>query len=109
MLSLLSFTECKVVDSTNTHEVYPMHSFAGDSVCFDRTRLNVVQTEFSPNASFNMRTFRFNVNGSATESQQQTVSCSLHLDPVDDINQGQASDCSCYSKIECEEMHHLRG
>lgn len=86
-----------------------MHSFASDSVCFDRSRLNVVQTEFSPNASFNMRTFRFNVDGSATESQQQTVFCSLHLDAIANISQDQASDCSCYTQTECEQRHHLRG
>lgn len=86
-----------------------MHSFAGDSVCFDSRRLNVVQTEFSPNASFNMRTFRFNVGGPATEAQQQSVICSLHLNPVNDITQEQAGACSCYTQSECEERHHLRG
>ena len=109
LMFLFSFTECKVVDSTNTHELYVMHSFEDDSVCFDRTRLNVIQTEFSPNASFTMRTFRFNVGGSATESQQQTVMCSLHLDAVTEISQNQASDCSCYTQTECEQRSHLRG
>ena len=86
-----------------------MHSFANESICFDSARLNVVQTEFSPNASFNMRTFRFTNDGSATESQEQTVICSLHLDPVNEISQEQASECSCYTQSECEERMHLRG
>ena len=86
-----------------------MHDFVDDSVCFDSARLNVVQTEFSPNAVFTMRTFRFNIGGPATESQQQSVICSLHLDPVNEISRGQASECSCYTQTECEERSHLRG
>ena len=80
-----------------------IHSFDGNSVCFDRTRLNVVQTEYFPDASINMRTFKFNIGGSVAESQQQTVICSLHLDPVTAINQEQANECTCYSQSECEE------
>ena len=86
-----------------------MHSFENDSICFDSARLNVAQTEFSPNASFNMRTFRFNDGGSATEPEEQTVICTLHLDPVNEISREQASECSCYTQTECEERSHLRG
>ena len=89
-----------------------MHSFADDSVCFDSARLNVVQTEFFPNVSFNMRTFRFNIGDSPTESQQQSVICSLHLDPVNEISEEQAEACSCHTQSECEETEaesHLRG
>ena len=89
-----------------------MHSFADDSVCFDSARLNVVQTEFSPNAVFTTRTFRFNIGGPATESQQQSVICSLHLDPLNEISQEQKGACSCHTKTECEETaaeSHLRG
>ena len=109
LIKLFRFTECKVVDASNTHEVFLMHSFAGDSVCFDNSRLNVIQTDFFPNASFEMRTFRFNTGGSSTEAQQQTVMCSLHLDPVNDITQEQANNCSCYTRSECEQSHLLRG
>lgn len=86
-----------------------MHSFVSDSICFDNVRLNVVQTEFYPNASFNMRTFRFNIDGSATKSQEQIVMCSIHLDPVNEISQEQPIECSCYTQTECEERDHLRG
>ena len=54
---LLRLTECKVEHETN--ELFLIHSFKDDEVCFDSGRLNVVQTEFSPNAAFDMRTFRF--------------------------------------------------
>ena len=57
----LRLTECKVTDETNTTEVFAIHSFKDNEVCFDTDRLNVVQTEFFPNAAFNMRTFRFTV------------------------------------------------
>ena len=73
--SFIRFTECKVVDSTNTHELYIIHSFENDSACFDNSRLNVAQTEFFPNAAFDMRTFRFMIDGQETESQQQTILC----------------------------------
>ena len=106
---ILRFTECKVVDASNTHEVFLMHSFARDAVCFDNGRLNVVQTDFFPNASFEMRTFRFNTGGSSTEAQQQTVICNLHLDDVNDLIQQQANDCSCYTQTECEQNQNLRG
>ena len=53
----LRLTECKVEHETN--ELFLIHSFKDDEVCFDSGRLNVVQTEFSPNAAFDMRTFRF--------------------------------------------------
>ena len=87
-----------------------MHSYDGDSVCFDNSRLNVVQTEFFPNGAFNMRTFRFVMEGSSTESQQQTLMCILHLDPVDEISQEQADDCSCHTQTECERSNNiLRG
>ena len=109
LMLLFSFTECKVVDSTNSHAVYLIHSFANNSICFDSARLNVAQTEFSPNASFNMRTFRFNDGGSATEAQEQTVICTLHLDPVNEISREQGNECSCYTQTECEERSHLRG
>ena len=100
---MFSFTECKVVDASSNHELFLMHSFDGDSVCFDYSRLNVVQTEFYPNAAFNVRTFRFNYDGAAAaESQQQTIMCSLHLGPVSEISQEQAQNCSCYTRSDCE-------
>ena len=51
--------------------------------------------------AFGMRAFRF-VGESATE-QLQTISCSLHLEPIGDIQQQQASDCTCYTEEECIE------
>ena len=54
---LLRLTECKVEHETN--ELFLIHSFQDDEVCFDSGRLNVAQTEWSPNAAFDMRTFRF--------------------------------------------------
>ena len=50
------------------------------------------------------RTFRFIIDGSeATDAQQQTVSCILHLNPADDtVDSSQADDCDCYTQDECE-------
>ena len=50
------------------------------------------------------RTFRFIIDGSeATDAQQQTVSCILHLNPADEtIDSSQADDCDCYTQDECE-------
>ena len=64
-------------------------------------RLNVIQSVFGVNIEFSMRTFLFKTQGSSADSQQQTISCNLHLDPVDDVPSTQADDCSCYSEDEC--------
>ena len=50
-----------------------------------------------------LRTFRFITNNAASEEQEQTLSCTLHLDPTENaVDQSQADDCDCYSKNECE-------
>lgn len=49
-----------------------------------------------------MRTFRFISGETATEAQQQTIRCDLHLEPSADIVQAQAADCSCYTEQECQ-------
>ena len=49
-----------------------------------------------------MRTFRFVTGETATDAQQQTISCDLHLEPSANIVQGQAVDCSCYTQQECQ-------
>ena len=59
------------------------------------------QTQFGESVAFTMRAFRF-VGESATE-QLQTISCSLHLKPIGDIQQQQASDCTCHTEEECIE------
>ena len=44
----------------------------------------------------------FKVDGASSgEAQSQTISCSLHLDPVDSIVQEQADACTCYDQAEC--------
>ena len=65
-------------------------------------RLNVVQTEFGQNVSFQMRTFRFIVAGSSSsEAQDQTLACNLHLDPIADVTSDQPEDCSCHTQADC--------
>ena len=61
-----------------------------------------MQTEFGQNVSFEMRTFRFiKVGTSATEAQNQTISCDLHLDPANDVTSTQPDDCSCHTETDC--------
>ena len=49
-----------------------------------------------------MRTFRFiTVGSSATEAQEQTISCNLHLDPVNEVTSTQPENCSCYTEDDC--------
>ena len=65
-------------------------------------RLRVVQTEFGQNIGFSMRTFRFIVSGSqATEEQQQTISCNLHLEPVANVSSTQPPNCTCHTEDAC--------
>ena len=66
------------------------------------TRLNVVQTEFGENIGFSMRTFRFIVTGSqATDAQQQTISCDLHLEPAANVSSTQPPNCTCHTEDAC--------
>ena len=65
-------------------------------------RLNVEQTLFGAEIQFSMRTFHFKTQRSSVE-QQQTMSCNLHLDRVEDISSTQPDDCTCYSENECLE------
>ena len=70
--------------SGTTHEVFPIHSFDTSEhgiyqndadVCYDFARLDVRQTQFSPDIVFTMRSFRFNVPGSDPNAvQQQSIS-----------------------------------
>ena len=85
----------------NENSLYPIHSFNNDQLCFDKSRLNVMQTVFGANIEFSMRTFLFKTNGSSAEEQQQTISCNLHLDPAADVSSTEPDDCSCYSEDEC--------
>lgn len=64
--------------------------------------MNVVQTEFGQNVSFEMRTFRFITTGSsASEEQTQTIACNLHLEPLEDVSSTQPDDCTCHTENEC--------
>ena len=91
-----------VDDTGTTHPVHAAHSFRDDTLCFD-DRLNFVQTQFSPNVAFTMRTFRFNIDGSGDPNavQQQTIACSLHLDSITNVGQDQAAACDCYTADDC--------
>ena len=49
-----------------------------------------------------MRTFRFiTTESSATEGQEQTISCNLHLEPVNDVISTQPENCSCHTEADC--------
>ena len=39
--------------------------------------------------------------GNSADDQNQTISCSLHLDPVDSVVEEQAGACICYDQTEC--------
>ena len=50
-----------------------------------------------------MRTFRFKTDEAATDAQEQTVTCGLHLEPSEDIVEEQATDCACFTEDACQE------
>ena len=64
-------------------------------------RLNVIQTIFGETVAFSMRTFRFTSGGSVDNEQQQTIECNIHLEPIADITQDQAADCTCFTEDDC--------
>ena len=64
--------------------------------------MNAEQTEFGQNVSFEMRTFRFITAGStATDAQEQTIACDLHLEPIADVSTSQPDDCTCFTQAAC--------
>ena len=63
----------------------------------------MLQTVFGVNIEFSMRTFRFTSVGSVSaEEQTQTIECDLYLEPIADISEDQAADCTCYTQEECD-------
>ena len=64
-------------------------------------RLNVIQTAFGKDIGLSLRTFRFTDDQSHASDQEQTISCELHLEPVADVSEEQAADCTCYNASEC--------
>ena len=38
---------------------------------------------------------------SSSSAQEQRISCELHLEPVANVPEEQAVDCTCYSEAEC--------
>lgn len=72
--------------------MFLIHSFSdNDAVCFDNSRLSVVQTGNGSDVSFSMRTFRFIVEGaSRSDAQAQTIRCALHLEASESIPDNQA-------------------
>ena len=76
-------------------------------------RLNVVQTGFSPDIRFSMRTFWFMTDDSSNSGvdnagQEQTMQCDLRLNPIDAISSTQPEDCTCYTKERCAESGYIR-
>ena len=63
--------------------------------------LNVEQTLFGDSVGFRMRTFRFTTGEDSNVSQQQRISCHLHLEPSENIPEDQEPNCSCYTENEC--------
>ena len=59
----------------------------------------MVQTTFGKNIAFSVRTFRF-----ASEQdgdQDQTITCQVHLEPVANVPEQQASGCTCFNEHDC--------
>merc|ERR1712062_628144 len=84
------------------NKVFAFHSFFNNEVCRDFNRLQVVQTDFGQNVSFDMRTFRFiTTDSSATEAQDQLFTCNLYLKPIGEITSIQPEDCSCHTETDC--------
>ena len=59
----------------------------------------MVQTLFGKDISFSVRTFRF--AGGHDGDQEQTITCQLHLEPVGDVPEEQASECTCFNEHDC--------
>ena len=89
--------------SRENHEIWPIHSFQNDTMCFDN-RLNVQMpnletTYVNPVIEFEMRSFRFRDGGPINVKQQQNITCSLML--AETSTTMKTSNCECYNKDEC--------
>ena len=65
------------------------------------------QNIFGETLQFSMRTFRFTSEESVENTQTQTFECDIHLEPIGDILEEQARDCTCYEKVQCQSKLHL--
>ena len=54
-----------------------------------------------------MRTFRFTAGDAVDNEQQQTIDCNLHLEPIADITQDQAADCTCHTQDQCTSKYYF--
>ena len=99
-------TECKITNEAGDKDVYLIHSYDGDEPCFQQG-ISVTQSSWIPNLEFSFRSFRFTTEGTDgdSETQNQNVSCSLHLIPGNQLTQEQAKACSCLSETHCEEQN----
>ena len=93
-------TECSIANAGGDRIVYPIHSFDPAGRCFDK-RFAVQQLSTLPNVEIAFRSFRFTSNGSGgnSDSQNQKVTCKIHLDPPS--VSPTSIDCSCFSPTEC--------
>ena len=56
-----------------------------------------------------MRTFRFITAGStATDAQEQTIACNLHLEPIADVSTSQPDDCICFTQAACVALGRIK-
>ena len=90
---------CKVLDKKIVLHTYATRSYLTYNIIFQR--LKVEQTLFGQTVGFRMRTFRFKTAETASEDQNQTITCKLHLEPTEDIVEEQAPNCSCYTVDDC--------
>ena len=61
----------------------------------------MIQTAFGKDIGFSLRTFRFTDGQSSSSAQEQTISCELHLEPVANVPEEQAADCTCFTASDC--------
>ena len=67
----------------------------------------MIQTAFGKDIGLSVRTFRFMDGESSSNDQTQTISCELHLEPVANVPEEQAADCTCYSSDEFSDEFRL--
>ena len=95
--------------SFGNYEIWPVHSFQNDTICFDE-RLNVhLLTEetsyINPVLEFELRSFRFRDGNPSNIKQQQDITCSLMLGNTQTTME--QNSCECYSKTECGQLKRL--
>ena len=79
-------------------------SLVSFAMIFEALQSELFKLKFQRLSSQILKNPEFNLfmdGESSSSAQEQRISCELHLEPVANVPEEQAVDCTCYSEAEC--------